>query len=123
MPRRPSAGLLHLRRLGFGAGRGEGRAGVALFRSKETLGVEGGHTAAACGGYRLPVDVVLHVSRGKDARYVRLARLRVAEPDAADRLVPEHLVHGVRRLELDLVVVARAVDHDLRGAELVSAMD
>src|SRR5207253_68859 len=52
-----------------------------------------------------------------------LACLGVAQPKSTDRALAEHLVNSVRRLELDLLVRACPGDHDLRGAELVPAMD
>ncbi len=53
-----------------------------------------------------------------------LAGLGVPEPEAGHVAValPEHLVDGCVQLELDLLVLARAVDHDRRRSELVSAM-
>ena len=54
-----------------------------------------------------------------------LARLRVAEPEAGHVAVAfsEHLVDDGVQHELDLLVLARAVDHDRRRAELVAAVD
>ena len=51
---------------------------------------------------------------------VRLAGLRMPQPQAADVFVAEYLVDDVRRQEVDLVAGNGAVDHDLRGAELVA---
>src|SRR4051812_38510625 len=63
--------------------------------------------------------------RAVDAQRLFLAGLGVAQHDPADRSVrtalePDRLE---RRLELQVVDVAGAVDHDRRGAELVAAVD
>ena len=50
-----------------------------------------------------------------------LVGIDVPEPHALDRRLAEHLVDDIRRLELDLFVRVGAVEHDLRGAELVAA--
>ena len=54
---------------------------------------------------------------------VRLARLDVTEAQTRDVVVADHLVDGVRRQEVDLVVRDRAGDHDLRRAELVAPVN
>src|SRR6185312_8081324 len=54
----------------------------------------------------------------------RLVRVEVAQADRGRLAVlGEHLVDDVRRQELDLLVVARAVEHDLRRAELAAPVD
>ena len=40
-------------------------------RFEETFGVDGRHAPTAGGGDRLPVDVILAIARGEDARKVR----------------------------------------------------
>ena len=54
-----------------------------------------------------------------------LVRHRVAEPEPGHVAVSltEHLVDDGVEDELDLLVLARAVDHDRRRAELVAAVD
>src|SRR4051794_24362045 len=51
----------------------------------------------------------------------RLAGVEVAQLDRARlAVVGQHLIDDVRRHELDLLVVAGAVEHDLRGAEVTA---
>ncbi len=47
---------------------------MAFARGEEALGVERAHRAGAGGGDGLPVDVILDVADGEDARDVRLGR-------------------------------------------------
>ena len=61
-----------------------------------------------------PPASISHVSSGFDRR---------AQSDAGDLLVAEHLVDDRVRDDLDLVVRADAVEHDLRRAELVAPVD
>src|SRR5881296_1943730 len=53
----------------------------------------------------------------------QLARLGMAQADARQRGFAEHLLDDVRRQDLDLLVRASAVDHDLRRTELVAPVD
>ena len=52
-----------------------------------------------------------------------LARLHVLETHARHRLVAQDLVHRGVPGELDFLVAARALLHDARGAQLVTAVD
>ena len=54
----------------------------------------------------------------------RLVGVEVAQPHGARlSVLGEHLVDDVRRDELDLLVVAGAVEHDLRGPEVVAPVN
>ena len=63
--------------------------------------------------------------RTVDLDHLLLARVHVLEHRAAERALLARLEarDHVRRDELDVLDLACAVDHDLRGAELVAAMD
>src|SRR2546423_15545889 len=64
--------------------------------------------------------------RGEDAVGLQLpglVRVDVAEPDGGDAVVAEYLVDDGVRHPVDLVVRAGSLEHDLRGPELVTAVD
>src|SRR6185437_8116177 len=52
-----------------------------------------------------------------------LAGLGMAKAKPRDEVVAEHFLDDERRQEVDLVVRAGALDHDLRRTEIVAAMD
>ena len=81
------------------AGRGLERAvRCPSSRGEEALGVERAHAARPGRGDRLPVDVILHVADGEDARDVRLGRARLR--DQVARLVVVELVEEELRVRV-----------------------
>src|SRR5262245_62209851 len=62
---------------------------------EEAFGIERRHAARACGRDRLPIDVVLYIAGGEDARH---ARLRARAREDVSVLVELDLSHEQRRV-------------------------